>query len=217
MHSSASASHSVEPLHHVRRDVAGVGEHAEAAARSRERVLARLARVVGHRIRLNVDAADRERSMRAQVLHARDRRQRARRARRHPYRRVVTFRERRDALRVIGMLVRDRIAVTSRGLPIDGLQTLLDDLARQAAVDHQQRRAELDERSIAAAAAAERDEAQRHARCPGALQRDPRQRSVGPPLPCGVYTGIGNCATLPPSAAVILLTPCLSTSSMRST
>jgi hypothetical protein len=33
----------------------------------------------------------------------------------------------------------------------------------------------------------------------------------------GAYTGIGNCATLPPSAALILLTPCFSTSSTRST
>jgi hypothetical protein len=31
----------------------------------------------------------------------------------------------------------------------------------------------------------------------------------------GVYTGIGNCDTLEPSNALILLTPCLRTSSMR--
>lgn len=33
----------------------------------------------------------------------------------------------------------------------------------------------------------------------------------------GVYTGIGNCATLLPSAFETLLVPCFSTSSMRST
>ena len=51
--------------------------------------------------------------------------------------------------------------------------------------------------------------------------REPRpaaQCSCGPPLvPWGEYIGMGNCATLPPSAVVILPTPCLSTSSIRST
>ena len=155
----------LEPLHHVRSHVPGVGQHAEPSPRRRERVLARLARIVRHGIRLHVDAADRQRAVAAQVLHARDRRQRARGARRHPNRRVVPLRERRDALRVIRVLVSDEIGRDVARLAIDGLQALLDDLARQSAVDHQQRRAELDERGIAAAAAAEREEAQRHERC----------------------------------------------------
>ncbi len=83
---------------------------------------------------------------------------------RHPHRSVVALRERRDALRVIRVLVRDEDGRDVARLTIDGLQALLDDLARQPAVDHQQRRAELDERGVAAAAAAERQEAQRHER-----------------------------------------------------
>jgi len=45
----------------------------------------------------------------------------------------------------------------------DLAQTRLDDLERQAAIDHQQGRAELDERRVTAAAAAQGSESQRQA------------------------------------------------------
>jgi hypothetical protein len=66
----------------------------------------------------------------------------------------VALRERRDALRMIRVLVRDEDGRYVARLAIDGAQALFDDLARQAAIDHEQRRAELDERTVAAAAAA---------------------------------------------------------------
>src|SRR5690606_3786866 len=74
---------------------------------------------------------------------------------------------------------------------------------RQPALDQEGRIASLDERRIAAAAARERSEAQ-HQDSGGVLL----------PPPCGEYM-TGNCATLPPSTFVILLTPCFSTSSIR--
>ena len=81
---------------------------------ARERELAWLARVVRHGIRLHVDTADRQVAMRVQGVHAHEIRDRARGAGRHPQRRCVAARERRDALRVVGVLVRDEDARSRR-------------------------------------------------------------------------------------------------------
>jgi hypothetical protein len=60
---------------------------------------------------------------------------------------------------MIGVLVRYENRRDVARLPGDGLQALLDDFAGQPTIDHEQSRAELDERAIAAAAAAERRKA----------------------------------------------------------
>jgi hypothetical protein len=125
--------------------VARVRQHAEAAARRSERELAGLARIMRHGVRLHLDGADRQIPMRAQVLHAHDGRQRARGARRHPHGRVVTLGECRNALRMIRMLMRDENGGDVAWTAVDGLEPFLDDLARESAVDHEQRGAELHE------------------------------------------------------------------------
>jgi hypothetical protein len=93
----------------------------------------------------------------------------------------------------------------SAGAPAEPRQPRLGFLQPEAAIEHHAAPVGLHEGRVAAAAAAEPGEAHR-----------------GPYLPFeeslpGEYTGIGNCATLPPSAALILLTPCFSTSSTRNT
>jgi hypothetical protein len=57
----------------------------------------------------------------------------------------VPLREGRDALRMIGVLVRHEHGHDIARLPANGFEAFLDDLARQPAIDHEQRRAELDE------------------------------------------------------------------------
>src|SRR5262249_13759256 len=71
-------------------------------------------------------------------------------------------RKRRHAMRVIAVLVCYEDGGDVARLAIDGAQALFDDLTWQTAVHHQQRGAVLDEGRIAATAAAERCETQRH-------------------------------------------------------
>src|SRR5690606_9546857 len=135
------------------------------------------------------------------------------------HRRAVAAGEGRDAAARIAMLVRDEHGGDVRRGAADRREALLEVAVREPAVDQEQRVTRFDEQRIAAAAARERREAQ-HAGLPSRRrQHGTHQESRGPllPPPGGEYIVTGNCATLLPSTFVILLTPCFSTSSMRST
>src|SRR5690606_2917535 len=115
---------------------------------------------------LDVDTADDELAVARERLEldlavlAGERGQRAPRAvaREHP--RAVAARERLDAAQMIAVLVRDEHGGHVGRGSADRGEALLDVPVRQAAVDHQQRLARLDEQHIAAASARERRETQ---------------------------------------------------------
>ena len=151
-----------ESLVHVCGHMTGIREQTEPPAARDEHELAGFARIVRDRIGLHGHAAEVELTMAAERLELRVAPERTGRPQRHPHGRVVSARKRIDALGVIAMLVRHEQRRDVTRLSINGTQTLLNRLTRQAAIDHEQRRPELYEQSIAAAAAAERREAQRH-------------------------------------------------------
>src|SRR5690606_23951239 len=207
------------------RDVPGIGENPETPAARREHELTRLPRVVRNGKRLDLDAADRERAVARERLEldlrvlAGERRERAAGAVGREHRRAVAARERGDAPTMVPVLVRDEHGGDVGRRAADRREALLEVPVREPAVDQEQRRARFDEQRVTPAAARERREAQ-HAGLPsGRRQHGTHQESRGPllPPPGGEYIVTGNCATLPPSTFVILLTPCFSTSSMRST
>ena len=151
-----------ELLHHVLGDAAEIRGDSEARAAVGEGVLHRLARVVGHRERVHLQAADGERRVGLDVAHQHGGeilRQPLRRAAREVDGNRIALGEACDAAHVVVMLVGDDDGGDVARREPRALEAHPRLAHREAAIHHHPRGAALDHERVARAAAAQRSEA----------------------------------------------------------